>query len=713
MARGVPAWMQQPCFLVFVFRAGAAHLQAVQDFKTISPQGSTQGAFIRSEDPHKNSLMRSQIQPTLWADNQQHLAHDEDERDALVEADHLGAQKPAGDRRSDDKGTTASFTADQAVPVKSQHVATAANQKVTDNVSTSIGVMLLGMVAFTMSLFYAVHFPDADVQHTTWVTMSETMSLFCGVLLFTSFKDIMVLQFGESGGHHDSQPTLWSMILSLLRTLLLFWGVQDLLRKYKQKPLALKACGSIGGNIIAFAAIDCFGMIQQVSPFRDNPGNAFLGMCIAGVLIGSMCFSAHIVRHNKMTKEDGIIKEHDMKWDDACKQVENQFASICLGLLFSIVVRQAITGQMPAVWGSPHNKTQEQVNKLFGVSLGFSVPVFAISIVVLALKSYENSLPGLLRSARVSQLILSMCMGWSLVFCGQWEFWSSTSGNGVGLGDKMTARMIDALVFSYMSFGFIIALDFLADNVKVARGGFQAVSCAFTLGLGLAWQGAFSEAISCLSNRFEDKTTRAYMDVLITLCLCGIVMPAWVLYMLPKALAGPQPLDGLKTKGKGHEVEESEKSNEEGAGVSMGKAADEVDASTEKERCNHCGAEFEGDVLFCENCGAKRPTAEELESGEKAGENPVQQPSSSISAPGDAAGGRAAGGKGNGKAAASVGKGGRGSGRASATSVPAASPTWDDQAGGVQQEKGAEEPGGREGSLGVNANVAGDLTPSF
>jgi len=322
---------------------------------------------------------------------------------------------------------------------------------------------------------------------------------------------------------------------------------------------------------------------------------------------------------------------------------------------------------MPAVWGSPHNKTQEQVNKLFGVSLGFSVPVFAISMVVFALHGYQHSLPGLLRSARVTQLILSMCMGWSLVFCGQWEFWSSTSGSGVGHGDKMTARMIDALVFSYMSFGFIIALDFLADKVKVARGGFQAVSCAFTLGLGLAWQGAFSEAISCLTNRFEDKTTRMYMDVLVTLCLCGIVMPAWGLYMLPKALAGPQPLDGLKTQGEGNEGEENEQSSEEGAGVGMGKAAGaELDASTKKERCNACGAEFEGDVLFCKNCGGKRPTGDALEepkSGEKAGGN--TKPSSTISPPGDTAGGRAsfAGGKGNGKAAASGGKGGRGSGK--------------------------------------------------
>jgi len=79
-------------------------------------------------------------------------------------------------------------------------------------VATSIGLMLLGMVTFTMSLFYATHFPDPDVQHATWLTLSEAVSLFTAVLMFTSFKDIMVLQFGETGGHHHGMPDLKSMI---------------------------------------------------------------------------------------------------------------------------------------------------------------------------------------------------------------------------------------------------------------------------------------------------------------------------------------------------------------------------------------------------------------------------------------------------------------------------------------------------------------------
>merc|ERR1719321_1446744 len=109
--------------------------------------------------------------------------------------------------------------------------------------------------------------------------------------------------------------------------------------------------------------------------------------------------------------------------------------------------------------------------------------------------------------------------------------------------------MVDALVFSYLCFFMILILDFVADKMNMARTGFNAVSNSFVLGLGLAWQGAFSEAVNALSHRFDDKTVRAYMDVLITICLIAVVMPAWLLYMLPKALAGPQPLEEAKKPG--------------------------------------------------------------------------------------------------------------------------------------------------------------------
>jgi len=327
------------------------------------------GALYRA----KASVMRSNPWPPLRADSQH--------EDIKLEYEDNSEASDAGmsETRSAQLPVvapvvalpTANATTNVTVAANGTTVVTIYKTADTASTSTAMGIMLLGMVTFVMSLFYAVHFPDSDVQHATWLTLSEAISLFCAVLAFTAFKDLMVLQFGETGGHHAGDPDIKSMILSFLRLLIAFWGVQFLLMKYRRTDLPLKAWGSIGGNVVAFAAIDSLGMIQQFSPFKDNPANAFAGFVIGGFMIMCMCLSAHIVRNYVMTYEDGIIKEHEMKWNDQCKHVENQFAAICLGLLLSIVVRFAISGSLPAIWGSPKNKSQDQVNTLFGVSLAW------------------------------------------------------------------------------------------------------------------------------------------------------------------------------------------------------------------------------------------------------------------------------------------------------------------------------------------------------
>jgi hypothetical protein len=363
--------------------------------------------------------------------------------------------------------------------------------------------------------------------------------------------------------------------------------------------------------VVAFAAIDSFGMLQQFKPFNANPANAFLAMCVAGFMILCMCISAHIVRNWIMTYEDGIIKEHEKNWDDQCKSVENQYSAICLGLLLSVVIRYAISGSLPAIYGSPMYKTTEQVWTLFGVTMGFSLPVFAMALTVNALAGMAKGLPAIVRAAKVMSLVVAMCMGWSFVFWGQWAFYSATDNVGVGMGDRMTARFVDALFMSYFGFVFIIALDFVADHMKVARGGFRAIQTSFVLALGISWQAAFSEAVGAMSYKFEDKKVRAYMDALMTAMLCTVIVPAWIWYMLPKALAGPVPLEPLLPPKKDPKAEGTAEGSEDKDQNA------EVAAST-GDACWNCGTQYEDETSqFCQNCGAKREKPTEANEGEQ------------------------------------------------------------------------------------------------
>jgi len=141
----------------------------------------------------------------------------------------------------------------------------------------------------------------------------------------------------------------------------------------------------------------------------------------------------------------------------------------------------------------------------------------------------------------------------------------------------------------------------------VARGGFIAVQTSFVLAVGCSWEGAFAEAVAAMSYRFEDKKVRAYMDALMTIMLCMAIFPAWIWYMLPKALAGPVPLEPLLPK--------VEKVDPKALGAADEFGSNEVPPEGEAgsgEACQSCGTQFEEDTsVFCQNCGERRsPTTE-------------------------------------------------------------------------------------------------------
>jgi len=297
---------------------------------------------------------------------------------------------------------------------------------------------------------------------------------------------------------------------------------------------------------------------------------------------------------------------------------------------------------------------------------------------VASLDATAGSLPGIVRGARVTQLILSMCMGWSLVFCSEWQFWSATKGEGVALGDKMTARMINALIFSFVSFAFIIGIDMVADKMKVGKTGFIAVTQAFVLGLGMAWAGAFSEAMSCMSHMFADEESREYADIAMTFVLCIVVLPAWFWYMLPKVMAGPQPLESDKPPEK-----EAKKPED----------APPPEPEETKSNCMACGTEFEDGAQFCQNCGGKREGNEVKVGAEEAADAPLlpaaEQPAAEEQAAAEQPASKAGFGKGT------DGKGAGRGGKAGAQPAAAEEESWGDGWGG---------DGGHEGGAGGEAS---------
>jgi len=132
---------------------------------------------------------------------------------------------------------------------------------------------------------------------------------------------------------------------------------------------------------------------------------------------------------------------------------------------------------------------------------------------------------------------LAFTAGWSILGFVKLTFWSATDGKGLlGQGDVMTSHVVIVFISSVFSFAMFFIIDFGADRLHGHLGkGLRAFGKAFMILLGLAWEGAFWEGAHALGQGMglENQTPRMLAVAMLSLALCAIVMPAWIIYIVP------------------------------------------------------------------------------------------------------------------------------------------------------------------------------------
>lgn len=399
--------------------------------------------------------------------------------------------------------------------------------------STAVALMLVGMLAMGMSIFYFVNYPDPDIQQTTWTILSSTISLFCAVLIFSALKAVMAICLGERVGPHAHHVTSWFTVMFSFAHFVLTYALNQLMLWWnKEKNFPLKAWATIGGHMTAFAAIESFGNL-----YHYNFSSSWHWGCILLVIAGCtiMCVWWCSLSFHQQVVSETQSKEQKELFLEVCDEAGREYVSLTIGFLISLLIRHAITAELPPIHGSPRNKTQTQIWFLFLWCIFF---IFALMIFAYGARKTMKETAGFASTAaHLAQSILSMSGGWCLLAWGQWLFWSSV-GESMGEADKMQARMIMAIAFSAVVLSSIFIFDFIADHMAT-QSGVRALISTMALLLGLAWEAVFTLSIESISGHYaEHPTEYIYCELGMTFILCGIVLPAWVMYFLPKAEEG-------------------------------------------------------------------------------------------------------------------------------------------------------------------------------
>lgn len=417
-------------------------------------------------------------------------------------------------------------------------------------VGLALSVMLLGTVGFVMALFYLVNYHDRDIRSDTWKMLNSTISIFAAVLLYTDAKALVNrLIWPETRGHlrqhrPENVTSFGVVLLCGVRCLCVLVVLQALLYMLRDKRNRLLAWGTLAAHIAGFAAIDFYGSMQDWSFFRLNVATTTLATVIA--VLGMMLnfWLGLKLREWASLADDDEIDAEEAAWDATCVDAENDVAGLCLGLLISRTLRQAVTGELPPLTpvGEPKGKTWDDCGWLALICALLIAFVFSFKRFDTSLKKRISFGPLMIRVLNVTECVNATTAGWTMLFCNRWIFHTATAG-WTNLA-PMTAHQIIALMNSVLVIPAMFLVDYLADNHLLSEEGLRSLGVSFGLLVGLSWEITFDTAVENLEHRmvnaYHNHILGAFAKTILILGLCGVVLPAWRMYILPKALAAEE-----------------------------------------------------------------------------------------------------------------------------------------------------------------------------
>jgi hypothetical protein len=427
-----------------------------------------------------------------------------------------------------------------------------------------MAMMVFGTMAFVMTLFYFVNWPDADIQHATWCALSDMIAIFCAVLAFSAFS-FALHDFAETDAHAHGPPTFTAICVHFARYIFFMATLEGIFHAFKKNPWSFKYSATILGHVTGFATIEFFGSLLQFNIFKDSLVLAWLGVIVFSGVIAVVAHSINIFTVGRATGSH--------HWKEESTETCSEYVALAAGLLFSLVIRMSVSGALPPVHGAPRNKSDAEVWALLIVALLLIPAVLGISAWKYNL-SYQISAEEearieaedaaeaegeeaavrvkaegdaarvkadmMMRIAETTQMTICFVMGWTLLYWGYWKFYATAGDKDedFGPGGKMLQRLTMAGVNSFIVFGTILVIDKIADRLAHKPDidyAFRSLLKTCSLLMGLSWESTFNQGVHAISGKYHG-STQTLVVIGLSAITCAVVLPAWAWYILPNSI---------------------------------------------------------------------------------------------------------------------------------------------------------------------------------
>lgn len=454
---------------------------------------------------------------------------------------------------------------------------------------TSVAGLCLFFVAFNMFIMLLINYKRPSIRIVTWRMVSTALCIYCAVLITECLDTFLVEQVLK--GHIDGPgfgikcPKAWHKVAtSTGQFALMYVGLVVLCNWNREKPSRVACVSNLFGHLVAFAGINFFHHFSHEVVLHEDAilHNLILFCGSALVLVASMHVMQQVrkfcIAYKSLNAEEGQQPSHDEDehWQHEVLEGEQDAVALILGYLaMSALAAWARNSHHECSHHGCHVGqicSSKEVQVMGAVGVGIFVSL--IGYVFVKEKLARMSFVSKSRDSHIFhfRMLLAMIMAWCFEAFGEWIV--------IFLLPCLPAaisRLVSAAICTIFSFVCVLGcyksldsyqdhfekhkakkvaavektdaesaeqsalLDHEENTIRSEFDFFNDLATGFASLVGIAWERCLQPLVDSivssptLGETLGIGTHKVVYSLLISMLLVCIVLPGWMLHVLPMA----------------------------------------------------------------------------------------------------------------------------------------------------------------------------------